>query len=99
MERSDISFVRNNIHLYTDLKDQLNGQGNRPSALCMQQVKIKHKHQVWNPPPNFHKHIGRRIKVSSLKLNIFLNYLQEFGNIVINELLFPIRILYACCAD
>ena len=38
-------------------------------------------------------------KVSSLKLNIFINFLQEFRNIGINELLFPISILYACCAD
>jgi hypothetical protein len=45
------------------------------------------------PPPVF---INILAKLSRLKLNIFVNYLQEFRNIVINELLFPISIFYAC---
>jgi hypothetical protein len=58
----------------------------------MQQVKIKHKHQVWMvffSLPSFRKHIGKSIQ---LEAKYFHKLSTGIRNIVINELLLPISI-------
>jgi len=64
----------------------------------MQQVTIKHKHQVllvfFFSLPSFHERIGKSFQ---LEAKYFSKLSTGIRNVVINELLFPISILYACC--
>jgi len=46
--------------------------------------------------PSFHKHIGKSIQ---LEAKYFSKLSTGIRNVVINELLFPISILCACCCS